>query len=260
MTTKPSNNPTANPTTITLKQFQQSAIRHKLSASAILLWQHVYFIGQEKGQHHNLCLRTADLTQALNITRNGLQKIRHALVNAGLLQIRIDQHQHVWYTLCLDNAVGDGSPVPHNEPYENKPGGATPPLRQQTVNPSTQPSTNILRDNTYRKQINAFCTALDGPGINILDTVLLQFMHQRKTKGKTLTQAGLEALLDKLVHLAEGNIHQMINIVKQSLAKGWSGFYPCKQTNLQATYTPNNRTSRIPKYDTKYEDLDFLEW
>ena len=86
-----------------LQQFHHRAIVHKLSASAILLWQHVYFIGQEKDQYHNLRLRTADLTNTVHITRNCLQKIRHALVNAGVLQVRIDQCQNVWYTLCIDN-------------------------------------------------------------------------------------------------------------------------------------------------------------
>ena len=255
-----------------LQQFHHRAIEHKLSASAILLWQHLYFIGQEKGQYHNLCLRTADLTNTLHITRNCLQKIRHALVNAGVLQVRIDQRQNVWYTLCIDNitvSVGAGDPdspqLGDPAPHKNQPGAETPPLQQQrhTVK---QPSANILQDNTYRKQIHTFCTALNAPGSNTLDTLLLQFMHQRKTKGKTLTQIGLDVLLDKLITLSKGNIEQMINIVKQSMTKGWSGFYPCRQTNLattgiyNATYTPNNKTSRISKYDTKYEDLDFLEW
>ena len=103
-----------------LHQFQTLAIQHKLSATAILLWQHIYFIGQAQHQYTDLCLRTADVTAALHITRNGLQKVRRTLVNAGLLQVHINHRQQVYYTLVLDGnmidddktPVGDGSAVP----------------------------------------------------------------------------------------------------------------------------------------------------
>ena len=86
----------------TLQQFHTIAISQKLSAAAILLWQYIYFIAQVEGRYAELCLRTADITQALDITRNGLQKVRRTLVNAGLLQVHIDHRQHVHYTLLLD--------------------------------------------------------------------------------------------------------------------------------------------------------------
>ena len=79
----------------TLQQFHTTAIGHKLSATAILLWQYIYFIASAQGNYANLCLRTLDLTDTLHITRNGLQKVRRTLVNAGLLQVRIDHRQHV---------------------------------------------------------------------------------------------------------------------------------------------------------------------
>ena len=57
----------------TLQQFHTQAIQHKLSAAAILLWQYLYFIANAQDNFANLCLRTADLTDTLQITRNGLQ-------------------------------------------------------------------------------------------------------------------------------------------------------------------------------------------
>ena len=72
-----------------LQQFLQKAAAYKLSAGAILLWQSVYFAAQRKGKYSNVVLCTADLMAALGITRNGLQKIRRMLTEAGLLEVRV---------------------------------------------------------------------------------------------------------------------------------------------------------------------------
>ena len=97
---------------------------------------------------------------------------------------------------------------------------------------------------------------------------MTQFLYRRKTQGKTLTKAGLDALLGKLVTLAQNNIRIMIDIIDQSLNRGWLGFYPCKgrvarpayATSHTATYQYRSTPARMAKYDTKYEDLDYLEW
>ena len=99
----------------TLQQFHTTAIGHKLSATAILLWQYIYFIANAQGNYTNLCLRTLDLTDTLHITRNGLQKVRRTLVNAGLLQVRIDHRQNVYYTLMIDGKTVGGNDNDNNK-------------------------------------------------------------------------------------------------------------------------------------------------
>ena len=259
----------------TLQQFHTQAVRHKLSAAAILLWQYIYFIASTRGNYANLCLRTPDLTDTLHITRNGLQKVRRTLVNAGLLQVRIDHRQHVYYTLLID-----GKPVGGNKTQRNNTGGGTPPLRgtanhHGTGNPSPITNTDIIHNNAYRKLVDAFCAKYTGHDRNTLESALLQFLYRRKTQGKTLTKAGLDALLGKLVNLAQNNIGNMIDIIQQSLNRGWTGFYPCRgrvsrpvanqyrpayATSYTATYQYRSAPARMAKYDTKYEDLDYLEW
>ena len=88
-----------------LQQFLRKAAAYKLSAGAILLWQSVYFAAQRKGKYSNVVLCTADLTAALGITRNGLQKIRRMLTEAGLLEVRVDARKNVYYTLMIDGEV-----------------------------------------------------------------------------------------------------------------------------------------------------------
>jgi hypothetical protein len=70
------------------------------------------------------------------------------------------------------------------------------------------------------------------------------------------------------VNLAQNNIRNMIDIIYQSLDRGWMGFYPCRGRVARPAYTtsytarPTYRSApvRMAKYDTKYEDLDYLEW
>ena len=264
----------------TLQQFHTTAIRHKLSATAILLWQYIYFIANAQGKYANLCLRTLDLTDTLHITRNGLQKVRRTLVNAGLLQVRIDHRQHVYYTLMINGKIVGGNDnddnktpvrvdIPHDKPVrtDDKPvrvddhidpnTRADVIIRPYKINATT--NTDIIHNNAYCKLEDAFCAQYTGYDRNTLESALLQFLYRRKERGKTLTKAGLEALLDKLVTLAQNNIRIMIDIIYQSLNRGWMGFYPCKPcTATGGYYKP--KPARIPKYDTKYEDLDYLEW
>ena len=250
----------------TLQQFHTQAVRHKLSATAILLWQYIYFIANAQGNYANLCLRTPDLTDTLHITRNGLQKVRRTLVNAGLLQVRIDHRQHVYYTLMIDGKTVDGidndnnkTPVrvdDHIDPNSR----ADVVIRPYKINAT---NTDIIHNNAYRKLVDAFCARYTGYDRNALESALIQFLYRRKERGKTLTKAGLDALLDKLVTLAQNNIRNMIDIIQQSLNRGWLGFYPCTTTGGYGKMRdgkPVPYGACMAKYDTKYEDLDYLEW
>ena len=116
--------------------------------------------------------------------------------------------------------------------------------------------------------VDAFCAKYTGHDRHTLESALTQFLYRRKTQGKTLTKAGLDALLGKLVNLAQNNIRTMIDIIHQSLDRGWMGFYPCRgrvsrpvyATSHTARPTYRSAPARMAKYDTKYEDLDYLEW
>ena len=281
-----------------LQLFLQKAAAYKLSAGAILLWQSVYFAAQRKGKYSNVVLCTADLTAALGITRNGLQKIRRMLTEAGLLEVQVDARKNVYYTLMIDGEVvheasGDSeseTAVKTKTKMTNSHGEEqTADTRKNTIgtgkhisgtektcgtgnscgtgNPSPTVTTDILQNNVYRKLVDAFCTQYDNGGATALSTRLQQFLYRRKQQGKTLTRAGLDALLGKLCALAQENVQTMIAIIEQSIQRGWYGFYPYRAAacnvsagNGKAGNRHLERQSRIPKYDTKKEDLDFLEW
>lgn len=264
-----------------LEQFLHSAASRKLSAGAILLWQSVYFAAQRTGKKGSVTLRTAELTAALGITRNGLQKIRHALVNAGLLQVQVDAYRTVHYTLLLDGKAIDTDDNLHDHTVTDTNANTAQKKTKKSQSsensgkpakpyiPDEQYPGDILQKKTYLAVIKPFCAQLEGYGKSDLETSLQQFLHKRMKQGKTLTKAGLDAMLDKLAALAERDIRRMTQIVDQSIERGWSGFYPYKPRAAAAGSATSyhsgaakpweKKKPSLPYYDTKIEDLSFLE-
>ena len=264
-----------------LQQFHSRALQCKLSAGAILFWQQIYFTAQAQGKYRNLHIRTTELMTTLSLSRTGLQKIRRTLTDAGLLAVRVDARQQMYYTLMIDGvAIAENGGKSHRTEKAAKSKTKKTNLHGEeqtagcrtgggfcgTGNPSPT-TTDILQNNAYRKLVDAFCTQYDNGGATALSTRLQQFLYRRKQQGKTLTRAGLDALLGKLCALAQENVQTMIAIIEQSIHRGWYGFYPYRAAacNVSAgSGKAGNRhlekQSRIPKYDTKKEDLDFLEW
>ena len=248
-----------------LYQFQQFAVAEKLSANAILLWQQLYFMTARDGmlQRKSMVISTSTLMEALQITRSGLQKVRRALVEAGLLRVSIDFKQQVWYTLQLPGTNEHDATPENNEKCEHKETRQVrmPSKKANAYVSDAQYPGDILHNDVYRKLVNDFCGKLDEQPANDLNIALQQFFYKRKETGKTLTKGGLDAMLNKLLHLAKENITTMIAVVEQSMQRGWSGFYPYrnqtqKQTKRQSVQTRKN--SKIAYYDTQIVDLDFL--
>ena len=85
-----------------LNRFQQYAVKHNLSAAAILLWQYLYLRMAGRNQFERFHQDTAGLMNLLQITRQGLIGVRKSLEQAGLLAVERDENQRLWYTLQLD--------------------------------------------------------------------------------------------------------------------------------------------------------------
>ena len=278
-----------------LQQFHSRALQCKLSAGAILFWQQIYFTAQAQGKYRNLHIRTAELMTTLSLSRTGLQKIRRMLTDAGLLAVRVDARQQMYYTLMIDGvAIAENGGKSHRTEKATKSKTKKTNLHgeeqtagsvhtsgtggtlgtfcgtgnpRETGDPSPMAATDILQNNAYRKLVDAFCTQYDNGGATALSTRLQQFLYRRKQQGKTLTRAGLDALLDKLCTLAQENVQTLIAFIEQSIQRGWYGFYPYRAAACivsagsgKAGNRHLEKQSRIPKYDTKKEDLDFLEW
>ena len=120
-----------------LNRFQQYAVKHNLSAAAILLWQSLYLRMAGRNQFERFHQDTAGLMNLLQITRQGLIGVRKSLERAGLLAVERDENQRLWYTLQLDGKVlqpvGEAAKQAEKEPFY---GEATPvetePLCEET--------------------------------------------------------------------------------------------------------------------------------
>ena len=152
-------------------------------------------------------------------------------------------------------------------------------------------SINIFSDDSYRAEIIKFCgnlyTGNTADDVQTLETELMNWCMMRKENGWNLTMQGLQVLLKKLTELSAQNVCTMLKIVRTSIHRRWKGFYelrpeskpsgkqllaleqkeqksssPYYREYYNDHYNKRNRrtTGRIPKYDTKKEDLDFLEW
>jgi len=90
---------------------------------------------------------------------------------------------------------------------------------------------------------------------------LLQWCHMRRQHCWTLTLTGFASTMNTLLQHSEGEESLMIKIIDRTLAHQWKGFFPYKVGAGSARpNTGMKPTGKIPKYDTKKEDLDFLEW
>ena len=106
-----------------LDRFNQYAVSLHLSAGAILLWQRLYFSMSRSGQFTDVPQNTSVLTALLQVTRQGLYSMRQSLIDNGLLAVRQDEHQQIFYTLLLNGKEisipndGETREVPASAPH-----------------------------------------------------------------------------------------------------------------------------------------------
>ena len=250
----------------TIERFNQHAVKQNLSAGAILLWQRLYITMQHKGQFADVQQNTAVLTAQLEVSRQGLQQMRQMLVDKGFLQIRMDEHQQIFYTLMIDgktvgpdNTAGAGSPRQQSINGTGNPTPATDsaekprPLgevadRRPDGEGIAVPSGDLILTNRIRPYIDTFCKQA---GANV-KLELLQWAEMRRQNGWTLTLWGLEELLKKLITLAEGKAEHMAEIIRQSVSRRWKGFFPLsRKANPSGEKLRKQEAARQPEYSRK---------
>ena len=262
-------------------QFNQIAIAHKLTGLQMQLWYEIF--ARVNAFTQDLCISTAELLELLQVSRCQFQRARSGLVQAGLLAMRKESNQKVYYTV----QIGNKAVVLQQDSF-----AAQPIAPKRTANSVCSKAADVMADGSYRSEIIKFCSGLRAENIDRsvmveLETELMNWCTMRKENGWALTMQGLKALLQKLKALSVQNAATMLEIVRTSIRRRWKGFYALRieskpsgkklltmeekaQKNSMTSYEgyhnkyANKRydraAGRLTKYDTKIEDLDFLEW
>ena len=280
-------------TAATLQTFNQCAIAHRFTGIQTQLWQCLYWLVHTYGQ--GVCIPTYHLLDTMGISRSQLTRARNALVAAGCLQMHKTNAQRTHYTLMIDGkpihtdtTVGAGFARPIDGAHAAKNHGQTNAKnnetgndkKQGTANPSptapmgkdkkscksvptgVAPQPDIVMNGKIEKQVDAF-VAQHGYSRAVRNK-LLEWCRMRRQHRWTLTETGFTGTMNTLLQHSEGEESLMIKIIDRTLAHQWKGFFAYKmdpiprEKNAPGMY--QKPTGKIPKYDTKKEDLDFLEW
>jgi len=183
--------------------------------------------------------------------------MRQMLVDKGFLQIRMDEHQQIFYTLMIDgktvgpdNTAGAGSPRQQSINGTGNPTPATDSVEKPIPlgEGIAVPSGDLILTNRIRPYIDTFCKQA---GANV-KLELLQWAEMRRQNGWTLTLWGLEELLKKLITLAEGKAEHMAEIIRQSVSRRWKGFFPLsRKANPSGEKLRKQEAARQPEHSRK---------
>jgi hypothetical protein len=252
-------------TITTLQQFNQCAIAHRFTGVQTQLWQCLYWLTHTYGQ--GVCIPTYHLLDTMGISRSQLLRARKALEDAGCLRTHKTGAQRTHYTVMVDGMiVGEELPVPHNigddvpasreytakkSKMQNKSN-----IRNQSQPTGVAPQADIVMNGDMEHHIEAF--AAQHGYSRIAQRKLLAWYRMRRQHGWTMTIPGFAGTMEALQTYCSGDEDMLIKIVDRTLHHRWKGFHTYVEEDGPKKY--NKSSGRLPKYDTKYEDLDYLEW
>lgn len=283
-----------------ITKFNQAAITSKLTGLQMQLWYEIFLRVQASTQDlyistaellELLQVSRCQFQRARNgLVNAGLLSMRKVSNQKMFYTVQLN-HEPVALYQSIETAGTTEVP----EMSVQKAADITPipkfTSKKASMSTNHPKSINIFSDDSYRAEIIKFCgnlyTGNIAADVQTLETELMNWCMMRKENGWNLTMQGLQVLLKKLTELSAQNVCTMLKIVRMSIHRRWKGFYelrpeskpsgkqllaleqkeqksssPYYREYYNDYYNKRNRrtTGRIPKYDTKKEDLDFLEW
>jgi len=127
----------------------------------------------------------------------------------------------------------------------------------KSVPTGVAPQPDIVMNGEIEKQVDAF-VAQHGYSRAVRHK-LLEWCRMRRQHCWTLTEIGFNGTMNTLLQHSGGEESLMIKIIDRTLTHQWKGFFAYKMDPISHGMYQKS-TGKIPKYDTKKEDLDFLEW
>ena len=257
-----------------LQQFNRYAIAHRFTGVQTQLWQHLYWLACTYGQ--GVCIPTYHLLETMGISRSQLLRARKALEDTGCLRVHKTGAQRIHYTVMLDGVVVGENDEENVKSKDNRKshivgaGDLDSPkkctakkskmqnksnIRNQSMPTGVAPQPDIVMNGAMEQHIDTF--VVQHGYSRMAGRKLLEWYRMRKQNGWTMTVPGFVSTMDSLQTYCGGDEELLIKIIDRTLHHGWKGFHPYK---IDASPVKHKKSARLPKYETKYEDLDFLEW
>ena len=283
-----------------LQQFNRCAIAHRFTGVQTQLWQCLYWLTYTYGQgvciptYHlleTMGISRSQLLRArkaledagcLRTHKTGAQRTHYTVLIDGVTVVgegsALPQNrtnalpQNRTYALSQNHHGTSGSSTRDQGEKCGTLGTASPTTRKtngakqsgKSVPTGVAPQPDIVMNGRMEQEIAAF-TAQHGYSA-LAQRRLLAWYRMRKSNGWTMTASGFVNTMAELQTLCGGDEAMLIKIVDRTLQHRWKGFHPYKidaspvgdGSSVPKKY--QKQSAQLPRYETKMEDLDYLEW
>lgn len=229
-----------------------------LSTSAICLYVILFHLNNKCGWQKEFTVANMTIQGLSGMSRNQLHKARLELIQNGYVNYKKGNgNQCGKYLLVrLDTQIGTQIGTQTDTQLDTQTGTQTDTQKQHNVgtlnklNKTKQNETKVKKvskkgEPTFDDLINAYTQN------ETLRSELKEHLKTRKAKKAALTNRAIELELGELDKLSD-NEDTKIDIVRQSILRGWIGFFPLKEE--QKSYKPN-QTNNTQSSGNPFKDL-----
>lgn len=237
-----------------INSFEDWVLENPMNASEQLLWYKLMAYNNRFGWKSEFSLTNTRLCDDMRITRQHLDKCRSTLINKGLISYRKGNGNqcgiyHINRFISVDTVIDTpvDTVVAHQLTQEWH---SSLPLNK--LNKTKLNNKESKKEATSPKK-NSFDEIIDSYTQNeILRFELKEHLKTRKAKKAALTDRAIELSFKSLDKLAKDD-DAKIEIVRQSIANGWTGFFELK-TKGKSQDKPSNVYNNPQQ--TEFNDLD----
>lgn len=158
--------------------------------------------------------------------------------------------------LCLtdhENLVGSATDYADQKRIQRQSVPELPPVD----NVHTDVHDNVHTDNRDKDIRDKETRDKEKDNKSALDIALDEFAKHRKAMRKNLTEHGLELIRQDLEKLAPGDEAKQVEIINQSIKRGWQGVFPLKEEGKKSPPIKSSYDNLPPK-KTDGDDLERL--
>lgn len=171
-----------------------------------------------------------ELCFALNVNERTLVKARESLINAGLIYYKSGKSRRVVSSYSFVREFKTTVITTVNNTVDNTPNGPTDKRGDKTTNSTTNSTDyNKLKQKPNRNILSKVSHGdFDFISDEFLEAFSLWLEYKKDRRENYKSEKSLKACYNKLVKLSKGNPAVASQIVDESIANNWAGFFELK--------------------------------